>query len=93
MLQNQQNKTLALIDSYRNNSLIPDFGSLEYQQLLTDYSHIQTYVHNTGLALNASVTDGALKVNKTMWEHLLGFNTTTNKFLDSGFNKYLKILF
>ena len=92
-ISNQQNTTSLLLNPYKKYLILPDLNISEFHQLYNNYTAIDQQVINTGIILNQSVTNGALKINTSIWDTALGYNSTENSPIATGFYQSIQNFF
>ena len=86
-IENLQNSTLNFLNT---TTILPFVDKQPYQLLSEKILNVNKTLGEIGNLFNESVTDGAIKINTTLWENLLGFNKSLRSFQNTGFNEYFQ---
>ena len=71
-------------------TVFPTSASGTYNSIKNNYTIIEKQILSIGTLFNTSVVNGAIKINTTAWEMLLGYNQTLNSTINFGFQRYLE---
>jgi hypothetical protein len=89
-LENFNNSFISYIQNERNNLSVPTLNKTIYNSYYNEYNETIYLVSETSKNFNQSVVNGAIKVNISLWENLLGYNRSFDSKKDTGFLEFLK---